>query len=59
MHLVQSGFYHTLDISEVENNFNTSIERGLSQEEARDRLERFGPNVLEEAKRITPFQMFI
>ncbi len=59
MYFLQSRFHHTLDISEVENNLSTSIERGLSQEEAQDRLERFGPNVLEEAKRISPFKMFI
>ncbi len=32
---------------------------GLTEEEAKERLERYGPNELKEAKRITPFQIFL
>jgi Ca2+-transporting ATPase len=34
-------------------------EKGLSKEEAERRLEKFGPNVLVERKRVTPFQIFL
>ena len=34
-------------------------EKGLSEEEAKRRLQEFGPNELVERKRVTPFQIFL
>src|SRR3989338_264868 len=36
-----------------------SSERGLSQKEAKNRLEKFGPNQLEKKKKISPFSIFL
>ncbi|MHA1296725.1 MAG: cation-transporting P-type ATPase, partial [Promethearchaeota archaeon] len=50
---------HSLDIIDVARELKTSIERGLSEEEARIRLEKYGKNQLIEKKKISAFQIFI
>lgn len=45
---------HTLEIKDVEEKLNTSIEHGLTQSEAEKRLEEYGKNKIEEAPK-TPF----
>lgn len=50
--------WHSMEVSEVLEKLETSP-RGLSEEEARRRLERFGPNELREEKRISPLKIFV
>jgi len=51
--------WYEKSIAEVSDNFNTDPEKGLSSSEARSRLEKYGPNELEQKKGTTVFQMFI
>jgi len=50
--------WHSLPIEKVFELLGSSPE-GLSEEEARRRLERYGPNVIEEEKRRSPVRLFI
>ncbi|MHA1805755.1 MAG: cation-translocating P-type ATPase [Promethearchaeota archaeon] len=50
---------HALKIEDIEKRLNTSIEQGLTEEEARKRLEQYGLNELVQRKRITAWQIFI
>ncbi|MHA1844512.1 MAG: cation-translocating P-type ATPase [Promethearchaeota archaeon] len=50
---------HALKIDEIENQLNTSIEQGLTEEEVFKRLEKYGLNELVQKKRITAWQIFI
>jgi Ca2+-transporting ATPase len=50
--------YYALDAPEVIKSLNSS-EKGLSEEEAKQRLEKHGLNELEKRKGITPFQIFV
>lgn len=50
--------WHAMSVKEVLSHLKTS-EEGLSEEEARRRLERYGFNELKEMKRKTPLQTFI
>ena len=45
---------HAKSIDEVEQHFKTDRKTGLSEEEAKRRLEEYGPNKLEEKKKV-PF----
>ena len=49
--------YYNLDIKEVFKNLN-SDERGLSEEEAENRLQQYGENKLKEVKRISVLELF-
>ncbi len=51
--------WYRMAVSEVFEKLATDPERGLTAEEARTRLERYGPNELEEKKKRTPFMMFL
>ncbi|MEO0094741.1 MAG: calcium-translocating P-type ATPase, PMCA-type [candidate division WOR-3 bacterium] len=51
-------YWHTLSIDAIFESLKTSAE-GLNSEEARSRLERFGPNEIKEAKKKTPFEMLL
>ncbi|MEO0096120.1 MAG: cation-transporting P-type ATPase, partial [candidate division WOR-3 bacterium] len=51
-------YWHTLSIDAIFESLKTSAE-GLNSEEARARLERFGPNEIKEAKKKTPFEMLL
>jgi Ca2+-transporting ATPase len=46
-----SAVWHALETSEIFTNLDTSPEDGLSSDQARARLEKFGPNELAEAQR--------
>src|SRR5208282_4789429 len=48
----------TYSIEEALAKFDSSLERGLTQEEAARRLERYGPNAIEET-RISPLKRFL
>uniref|UniRef100_A0A7C4XC10 P-type Ca(2+) transporter n=1 Tax=candidate division WOR-3 bacterium TaxID=2052148 RepID=A0A7C4XC10_UNCW3 len=50
--------WHSLSIKAVLETINARIE-GLNSEEARDRLEKFGPNEIKQAKKKTPFEMLL
>jgi len=50
--------WHSMDIHEVIRELNTSL-NGLSGEEAKKRLEKYGYNEIKTIKRKTPLQMFL
>ena len=50
---------HTQTIEEVTLLLNSDTEQGLSIDEAKDRLEHFGLNAIEEAKTISPFKILV
>jgi Ca2+-transporting ATPase len=50
--------WHSLSVKAVLDALETRVE-GLNSEEARNRLERFGPNEIKQAKRKTPFEMLL
>lgn len=50
--------WHSMSVREVLSKLETS-EEGLSEEEARKRLEKFGFNELKEMRRESPLQMFL
>jgi len=51
--------YYSQSIREVLRQLNTDSEKGLSQTEARRRLEKYGYNELKKAKKLTPLKLFI
>ncbi|MEO0122381.1 MAG: calcium-translocating P-type ATPase, PMCA-type [candidate division WOR-3 bacterium] len=55
---MEKEYWHTLSIDAIFESLKTSAE-GLNSEEARSRLERFGPNEIKEAKKKTPFEMLL
>ncbi|WHE07889.1 calcium-translocating P-type ATPase, SERCA-type [Thermoanaerobacterium thermosaccharolyticum] len=48
-----------LDIDEVSSNLKTDVKKGLSSEEAKKRLEKYGPNNLSEKKKRTALSMLL
>src|SRR5574344_694264 len=51
--------WHTKDIGEIESYFRTNRSYGISNEEAKKRLEEYGENKLEEKKKESIFIKFI
>ena len=51
--------FETKNVEEISAHFSTDLKNGLSSEEAKIRLEKYGPNKLEEKKKKTWFQIFI
>lgn len=51
--------YYTETISDVVENLNTSIDTGLSGEEAKKRLAKYGPNSLVSKKKKSMFMRFV
>ena len=49
--------WHVLEATEIVHALQTSPKQGLSKEEARRRLEQFGPNELEKAEKPSPFRL--
>ena len=49
--------YYTLSVEEVLSNLETGAE-GLSSEQAKERLEKYGPNKLKEGKKPSLIQRF-
>ena len=54
-----SNIWHNKDLKEIETTFQTNLESGLSEEEAKKRLLESGYNELEEKKGRSPFKIFI
>jgi len=50
---------HAIDFNDVADSFETSIENGLTEQEAQNRLEKFGKNELIKEKGKTALQIFI
>jgi len=50
--------WHQKEVSEVVEDLSSSLQ-GISSEEARKRIEEYGPNELKEKKKKTPFMMFL
>ena len=50
--------WHAMETEELKRALKAN-EKGLSEEEAKRRLQEFGPNELVERKRVTPFQIFL
>ena len=55
----ESKIWHLLDAEEAARELGTSLETGLSDQEASSRLRQYGPNKMREEKRISPFMLFI
>ena len=55
---IPSFDYETLSIDEVKKELDVDIEKGLTTEEAHKRLEKYGPNKLEEKKKKSWIQIF-
>lgn len=51
--------WHTMEVEQALKELKTGLEGGLSPEEAKSRLERYGPNQLPEKKKKTPFLLFL
>ncbi len=51
--------WHSMTADQVLKELNTSPHEGLSVEEVRDRLEKYGPNELKKEDRVSPFTLFI
>ncbi|MGQ5708900.1 calcium-translocating P-type ATPase, PMCA-type [Lactobacillus sp. PSON] len=51
--------YYTESISEVEKNFDTSLSDGLTKNQAKERLEKYGPNALASKKKKSMIMRFI
>ena len=51
--------WHALSVEEVARALGTDIAQGLADDEARRRLEIYGPNQLEAAKKISPIRIFL
>ena len=50
--------WHSLEVDEVLHTLNAKMD-GLSQEEAQERLQEFGPNELKKEKRKSPVKLFL
>lgn len=50
---------HALELENVVKKLNTSLETGLSEEEVKKRLEKFGFNELTQTKKISPLKIFL
>ncbi|MHA1252342.1 MAG: cation-translocating P-type ATPase [Candidatus Helarchaeota archaeon] len=59
LNLEKSLNAHSLEIDEVAEILQTSIDNGLSELEAQRRLEKYGKNQLIEHKKLSPFQIFL
>lgn len=51
--------YYNLSIEETAELISGDLQKGLSEEEAKNRFLRFGPNRLEEKKAISPLKIFL
>lgn len=51
--------FYKLTSKELEKEFSTNIDNGLSCEEAKERLKKYGPNKIGEEKGETPLRIFI
>jgi len=51
--------WHALKVEDVSSNLKTNLREGLSAEEAKHRLEEYGPNVLVEEKKTSPLSILL
>lgn len=51
--------WHNLSASEAAAELSTDLERGLTDAEARERLDRYGPNMLPEVAAVSPWQILL
>jgi len=51
--------FWNLSIQEVCSNLQTDIQKGLNEDEAKRRLEKFGPNQLPDQKRVSTLRLFL
>ena len=54
---MENTLWHVMSIEEVEEKLSTSFDKGLSKDEAQQRLEEYGPNELEQKERKSVFSM--
>lgn len=54
-----NSIWHSMDAEEVLKALNTDLHRGLTEDEVKRRLERYGYNELKKEERISPFTIFI
>jgi Ca2+-transporting ATPase len=57
-HDLESTIWHTLPVASVIQKLNSNID-GLSEQDAVQRIELFGPNILKEKEKISVFRLFI
>ena len=50
--------YYSKDVNIVLQELNTSVESGISQSEARQRLKKYGLNTIEKKEKISPVKIF-
>ena len=51
--------WYKLSVEETKEQLDVDLERGLSSEEAKERLERFGSNELEERGRVSSWRILL
>src|SRR4030067_2939726 len=51
--------WHSIEAVQVLKELNTDIHRGLTEEEVKSRLEKYGYNELKKEEKISPFVLFI
>ncbi|MBU0460958.1 MAG: hypothetical protein KJ574_00065, partial [Nanoarchaeota archaeon] len=51
--------FHNIPLTEVYQQLDTSPDKGLSSDEARNRLAKYGPNQLKAEKKESPLMMFL
>jgi len=60
MNGVDIAAWHSMEVAQVVKELNTDLERGLTKDDARRRLQRYGYNELsKKEERISPFTIFI
>ncbi len=52
-------YAHSLEVNEVLKKMDTSTENGLSEEEVKKRIEKFGLNELVQRKKVTAWEIFV
>ena len=58
MVLLEKREWHAIDVETVLETLGTT-RKGISDREASERLDQFGPNELTEEKKVTPFELFV
>ena len=54
-----NAVWHTMDPAKVLSELNTDSHRGLTEEEAKKRIEKYGYNELQKEEGVSPFTLFI
>jgi Ca2+-transporting ATPase len=57
--LLEESNAHSKEISELVKDLNTSLEMGISEQEANSRLEKFGFNELRVTKKVSPWKILL